>query len=477
MSKKPNILFFFTDDQRFDTINALGNEEIATPNLDALVSEGTAFTQASIMGANSPAVCMPSRAMLMTGRFFSHLQDSGSEIPAEHITLPETLRSTGYHTHHIGKWHQDRDSFHRSFDSAARIFGFADGWYKQYGGHWNVPLHDFDPTGTYDPEEAYILDEDKKTRLPVQTAVGGVHSSEIFADAAIEFLDQRGHGAGRVTEKPFFMYVSFVAPHDPRQSPNKFEEMYSSESVSLPKNFMPRHPFDNGELTIRDEALEAWPRREHSVRGHIADYYAMISDADAQIGRVIEKLKANGEYENTLIIFAGDNGLAVGQHGLMGKQNLYEHSLGVPLIFRGPRIPAGVRTDSLCYLLDIFPTLCEYLEVPTPESVDGTSLLPAMHTPGRQLRDSHYYGYCDCQRALRKEDWKLIEYRVEDRSHTQLFNLKEDPWELNNRAEDPACHEQLASLRRRLSDWRHTSDDNDPGHGQAFWQAGDDKES
>ena len=470
MSKKTNILFFFTDDQRFDTIHALGNEEIATPNLDALVREGTAFTHASIMGGSCPAVCMPSRAMLMTGRFLSRLEGNGSQIPAEQTTLPEALRYVGYHTHHIGKWHQDRDSFHRSFDSGARIFGFAKGWYNQYGGHWNVPLHDFDSTGAYDPDEAYILAADKETRLPVRTAVGGVHSSEMFADAAIEFLDQRARGSGPTTDKPFFMYLSFVAPHDPRQSPNAFEEMYPSDSVSLPENFMPRHPFDNGELTVRDEALEAWPRRERSVRRHIGDYYAMISDADAQIGRVIDKLKASGEYENTLIIFAGDNGLAVGQHGLMGKQNLYEHSIRVPVIFRGPQIPAGSRTDSLCYLLDVFPTLCDYLDVAVPESVDGISLLPAVHTPGRQLRESHYYSYRGCQRALRSGEWKLIEYRVEDRRRTQLFNLEEDPWELENRADDPACREQLASLRRQLFAWRDASDDNKPEHGRVFWQ-------
>lgn len=284
--KNSNILFFLTDGQRFDTIHALGNREISTPNLDRLVQCGTTFTHACIMGGTCPAVCMPSRAMLMTGRTLFRLQGYGRSIPEEQVTLPEALRRQNYQTHHVGKWHQDRASFNRSFADADRIFGFTRDWYKEYGGHWNVAVHDFDPSGNYPHETGYILAPDKETRLPLKAGVGGVHSSEMFADAAVAFLRRRARteqGAGR---PPFFLYVAFVAPHDPRQSPNEFEERYGAEDLALPPNFMPRHPFDNGELLIRDERLEAWPRRPHAVRRHIADYYAMISHADAQIGRV-----------------------------------------------------------------------------------------------------------------------------------------------------------------------------------------------
>ncbi|MFP4029232.1 MAG: sulfatase-like hydrolase/transferase [Candidatus Brocadiia bacterium] len=471
---KPNILFILTDDQRFDTIHALGNDEISTPNLDALADEGTTFTHASIMGGTAPAVCMPSRGMIMTGRYLFRLQSRGHTIPPEQKTLPETLKEAGYHTHHVGKWHQDRASFNRCFDSAARIFGFADGWYKTYGGHWNVPLHDYDPSGEYPHENAYILAENKKTKLPVEAGVGGVHSNELFVDAAVDFLDQYQKGDRPATnaDKPFFMYLSFVAPHDPRQSPNDYEEMYSSESVRLPGNFMPRHPFDNGELRIRDEALEAWPRRPHAIRRHIADYYALISHLDAQIGRVIDRLKELGEYENTIIVLAGDNGLAVGQHGLMGKQNLYDHSIRVPLIFRGPGVPQNVRSDSLCYLLDVFPTLCDCLGLEVPDSADGTSLMPALNSPGKPLRPSHYYGYCSCQRAVRDSRYKLIEYAADGQRKTQLFDLDEDPWELSNLAEDPKYNEKVAELREQVVEWREMAGDTREEE-QSFWDGMD----
>lgn len=468
MKDKPNILFLFTDDQRFDTIHALGNARISTPHLDRLVGEGTTFTHACIMGGTNPAVCMPSRAMLMTGRYLFRLQGEGHVIPEEQKTMPEVLRAAGYWTHHVGKWHQDRASFKRSFDSADRIFGFTNGWYKQYGGHWNVAVHDYDPTGEYPHENGYVLAADRTTHLPIEVGVGGVHSSEMFADAAIEFLKARQRGGDSVQKQPFFMYLSFVAPHDPRQSPNEFEEMYSAADMDLPENFMPQHPFDNGELRVRDEALEAWPRRPHAIRRHIADYYAMISHADEQIGHVISKLKETGEYDNTIIIFAGDNGLAVGQHGLMGKQNLYEHSIRVPLIFRGPGIPAGVKTDSLCYLLDVFPTLCDYLNIHTPGSCDGISLLPAIRKPGLKLRETQYYGYSSVQRAVRSSRCKLIENVVNGHQTTQIFDMTQDPFETDNCAYHPDYANELKQLRRELMRWRQVSGDTREQE-QKFW--------
>jgi arylsulfatase A-like enzyme len=466
---RPNVLFILTDDQRYDTVHALGNDQISTPNMDALVGEGTTFTHGSIMGGTCPAVCMPSRAMIMSGRYLFRLQGNGRKIPVSHATLPEVLAGAGYRIHHVGKWHQDRASFNRCFHGADRIFGFADGWYKQYGGHWNVPVHDYDPTGEYPHEDAYILAADKETRLPVEAGVGGVHSNELFVDAAVDFLHRRHSGdAASDPAKPFFMYLSFVAPHDPRQAPNEFEEMYSSEDVDLPENFLPHHPFDNGELRIRDEALEAWPRREHAIRRHIADYYSLISHTDAQIGRVIQKLKDMDEYENTIIVLAGDNGLAVGQHGLMGKQNLYEHSIRVPLVFRGPGIPQNVRSDSLCYLLDIFPTLCDCLDLEDPDSVDGTSLLPSMREPGRPVRPSHYYGYRACQRAVRNTRYKLIEYVADGGRTTQLFDLQDDPWETNNLAGDSSYEERLGELQSELQRWRQIAGDI-RAEEQSFW--------
>ncbi|MHC4665491.1 MAG: sulfatase-like hydrolase/transferase, partial [Planctomycetota bacterium] len=248
-TRRPNILFLFTDDQRFDTIHALGNKEIITPNMDKLVGSGTTFTNAYIMGSMSGAVCMPSRAMLLSGKDLFDLVDKGDTIPAEHPMLPEVLQQAGYVTFGTGKWHNERAPFARSFTAGGNIFfgGMSD--------HYKVPICDFDPTGKYSKESRYHKE--------------GKHSSELFSDAAVEFLLNY-----KKEDKPFFVYVSYTAPHDPRTAPKEYHDMYEPAKIALPENFTPEHPFDNGEMRIRDEKLAGWPRTHEEIRRHIADYYA-----------------------------------------------------------------------------------------------------------------------------------------------------------------------------------------------------------
>ncbi len=431
--KRPNIVFFFTDDQRFDTIRALGNDEIITPNMDGLVRGGTTFTNAYIMGSMSGAVCMPSRAMLMSGRTLFHLEGQGRVIPEAHATMGEVLRKAGYATFETGKWHQDAGTFSRSFSAGAKIFfgGMSD--------HYRVPVRDFDPTGEY-PRQKIYRDE-------------GVHSSELFSDAAIKFL--RGHKE----DKPFFLYIAYTAPHDPRNMPEEYLNMYDSEKVSLPKSFMAEHPFDNGEMKIRDEKLAAWLRTPEEIRRHKRAYYAMITHVDAQIGRVMEALKETGQAENTIIIFSGDNGLAVGRHGLMGKQNLYEHSVHVPLVFSGPGIGRNERRAGFCYLLDIFPTVCELTGLDVPDSVEGRSLAGAIGGRERRLRRTLFFAYKDIQRGVRDRRFKLIEYFVKGKRTTQLFDLERDPFELENLAGSGEQRRNLVRMRKELVRWREELDD------------------
>lgn len=142
---------------------------------------------------------------------------------------------------------------------------------------------------------------------------------------------------------------------------------------------MDKHPFDNGELVIRDEVLATIPRVSDEIKKHIMEYYAMVTHVDRRVGDLVKALKETGEYENTIIVFAGDNGLAVGQHGLMGKQNVYEHSVGVPLMIKGAGSNVqGKKSDKLCYLIDVFPTLCDMTGTDIPASVDGVSLVPVI---------------------------------------------------------------------------------------------------
>jgi arylsulfatase A-like enzyme len=226
--------------------------------------------------------------------------------------------------------------------------------------------------------------------------------------------------------------------------PQKYMEMYDTAKIALPANFMSEHPFDNGDMRIRDEVLLGFPRNKQEVKMEILRYYAMITHLDEQIGRVIEALKKNGLYENTIIVFAADNGLAVGQHGLLGKQNLYEHSLKVPLVFAGKGFEAGKKEERFTYLHDIFPTLCELTKIPIPASVESQSVL------SEKKRDVMFYAYRHLQRAVRKDNFKLIEYHVNGVETMQLFDLKNNSWEINNLVNNPKYSKMVDEMRKLL---------------------------
>jgi arylsulfatase A-like enzyme len=221
-------------------------------------------------------------------------------------------------------------------------------------------------------------------------------------------------------------------------------------------NFLPQHPIDNGEMVVRDEKLLPWPRTVEAVRKEIGDYYACISHLDEQIGRILEVLRSTGLDKNTLVVFAGDNGLALGSHGLMGKQNLYEHSVGVPLIISGPGVPANRRADAFCYLLDVYPTLAELAGLPALPDLDGRSLNPVFRSRSTAVRPVIFTAYRDIQRAVRGERWKLIRYPRVDQ--TQLFDLQADPGETKNLADDPAFFDRvkqmMTSLALQQKEWR-----------------------
>jgi arylsulfatase A-like enzyme len=446
----PNVLLLLTDDQRHDTIGALGNRAVRTPAMDQLVLQGTTFTNAYIPGGTSAAVCMPSRAMLHTGRSLFHLENSGESIPADHRLLGETLAGAGYDCHGIGKWHNGTESFSRSFTGGAEIF---------FGGmddHWNVPACHYDPSGTY-PHRAPIV------RTPLTSCeveyrlcdhlTPGRHSSDLFADAAVSYINQQSG------ERPFFLSVAFMAPHDPRTMPREFREMYPDAQIDLPANFLPEHPFDTGRLTVRDELLAPFPRTPDNTRGQIADYYAMITHLDHAIARVLRALDVKGLRESTIVILAGDNGLAVGQHGLMGKQCCYEHSVHVPLIISGPNTPRNERRRQPVYLFDLYPSLCEMLELSVPATCDGRSLAPYVADPNTPGRPEVFFAYENFQRALLSDRYKLIEYLVDGTRTTQLFDLRNDPWEMNDLSQDASHEATVAALRERLAQTRSEWED------------------
>lgn len=429
-SPKPNILILFTDDHTYHAVGALGNKVVKTPHMDELVKNGTTFSRASCLGGKHGALCVVSRAGIMTGRYLNSLPGGADVIPTDHTMMPEHLKKQGYKTFATGKWHNDKAAHFRAFDEADNIF-FGGMHFPEEGGHEHANLYHHDPSGQY-PESA--------------TWSANQYSSTMYADAAVAYLNRN-----KQSQQPFFAYVAFTSPHDPRTPPAPYDKMYDPNKIPLPKNFLPQHPFDNGEMEVRDEQLLPKVRTPEMIKKELAIYYGMISELDAQIGRIIQTLKANGQYENTLIIFAGDNGLAVGSHGLVGKQSLYEHSMRVPLVMVGPGIPKNQKTDALCYLSDVFPTVCSFLGIEKPTSVEGKNLMEAIQNPQMVFRQNIYYKYRDIQLALRThDDWKLIKYNVKGVEHQQLFNLKKDPWETKNLAMDKKYQSKMATLTETL---------------------------
>jgi arylsulfatase A-like enzyme len=420
-AKKLNVLFLFADDMRADTIAAHGNPHIKTPNLDALVKRGFSFRGNYIFGGNNGAVCVPSRAMLMSGKSWFKMD---APTLKDTLLLPELLGKNGYTTFATGKWHNGQASWLRAFQQGRNIMfgGMSD--------HTKVPVRDLGADGKLTTERT-----------------AEKFSSELFADSAIEFLQTQDG------KKPFFAYLAFTAPHDPRQPPEAYRQMYYRSLPPLPANFLPQHPFDNGMVKdLRDENLAAWPRNEKVIRDQLAEYYGLITHLDEQIGRVLAALEKSGQAENTIIIFAADNGLALGSHGLLGKQSVYEHSMRTPLIVAGPGIPKGKSTRAFTYLLDLFPTLCDVLGVAAPADLEGESLRPLWTGKKQSIRESVFLPYIQIQRAVRDDRWKLIAYPK--LGHLQLFDLQSDPNETTHLIDRPQHANHVRRLLALMKQWQ-----------------------
>lgn len=412
VSARPNILFLFTDDQRPDGVAALGNPVVRTPNLDRLARQGLVFTNTYCFGANSPAVCLPSRNMLLSGRCYFRWQ--GPYASGDDPNLPASFRRAGYVTYHHGKKGNTARQIHERFEISKYV-------------------------------------DDRAARTSGEPG-------SVIVDEAIEFLRRR------TDDRPFLMYLAFASPHDPRIAAERYRRLYRPEYIRLPANYLPLHPFNNGEMTIRDEKLAPWPRTEDEIRRQLHDYYAVISGLDAHIGRLLAALREMRLDGNTIIVFSSDNGLALGSHGLMGKQNLYEHSARVPLVMSGPGIPVG-RSDALVYLMDLFPTLCELAGAAIPEGLDGRSLAPVITGDREAVRDTLFMAYRDVQRAVRDDRWKLIRYpRI---AKTQLFDLQTDPHERHDLSDLPAHADRVTRLTRALKRCQQTYGDTLP------WRAAD----
>lgn len=414
---RPNIVFIVADDHRADHLGCVGRPGIETAAIDALAARGVRFDRAYCQGSTSPAVCLPSRARMISGRSDWTTPDWRTTLRRADFPLwPEVLRAAGWRTHHVGKWHGGRPWFDRCFESGSSVL------FGGMGSHTTLPVVDLLPGG-----------EDVRRRLEA-------YSSDEFADRAAIFIDAC---ATDDDDRPFVLSLSFTAPHDPRTPPDDDEVIQvRARTIELPPNVLPVHPFDNGEMTIRDEELVAWPRTPEALREEIARYDLMIENMDRGIGRVLATLDRHGLTDETLVVFAGDHGLALGSHGLLGKQNLYEHSMRSPLVIAGPGFLGGETRDDFTYLHDLPPTILAAAGVEIPATMDGLDLHHPTSRPGVLTR------YRDLQRAWRDDRWKVIWYPRIDR--WQVFDLAADPDERVDLARDPANAARVSAMRRTL---------------------------
>lgn len=423
---RPNVLFLFADDQCFETIGALGLTDIETPNLDRLVKEGTTFSRAYNMGSWSGAVCVASRHMLNAGAFVWHAQkisdnlnqkkpknDVWPDFQEEKLMWSQLMQAGGYDTYFTGKWHV-RARPEAIFNVTRNVRG---GMPKQTEAGYNRPVQGIpDPWSPYDPKFGGFWE-------------GGKHWSEVVADDAEVFLEMSAKDPD-----PFFHYIAFNAPHDPRQAPKEFVDRYPLDRILVPENFLPEYPYKDqidNRPSLRDEKLAPFPRTHYAVQVHRQEYYAIITHMDEQIGRILDALEASGKADDTWVFFSADHGLAVGHHGLIGKQNLFEHSVRVPLIVKGPGVAAGERNDSPVYLQDIMPTSLELAGVEAPGHVQFRSLLPVLRGESKGY-ETIYGGYLRSQRSVTRDDWKLILYPNVPKA--LLFNIESDPLEMEDLA-------------------------------------------
>ncbi len=441
--KHPNILFIFADDQAFDTINALGYDEVETPNLDRLVRNGVTFTHAYNMGAWHGAVCVASRTMLNTGRFLWEARDLEPELLSEQDQghfWSQVMKNAGYDTYMSGKWHVKGIDPNDIFDHVRDV---RPGMPKDHFDWENPNQHHLGYDRPVEGEEDEWSPYDESMGGFWQ---GGTHWSEVLGNHAIDFLEK-----AESSDDPFFMYLAFNAPHDPRQSPKEYVDKYPLENVSVPENFQPLYPHKDDigcGYGLRDERLAPFPRTEYAVKVNRREYYAIITHMDAQIGRILDALEASGKADDTFIFFTADHGLAVGHHGLIGKQNMYDHSVRVPLFVNGPDVPKEKQINTPVYLQDVMASSLDLAGIEKADHMDFNSLMPIINGEKEKNYDLIYGGYMELQRMVTDGDFKLIYYPKIDK--TILYNLVDDPMEMNNLADDPHYANKVQEMRQKL---------------------------
>lgn len=422
---RPNILFLLADDQRWDTLGCVGNRLIRTPHLDALAASGTVFENCFI----TTSICATSRASIFSGQYArTHgVNNFADTFPPERfrLTYPQRLRAAGYRVGFIGKYGVGNQMPTEAFD------------------YWRG----FPGQGKYFPQ-----------------GEPGPHLTQVMGDQAIEFL-QPGPA-------PWCLSISFKAAHVQDEDPRQFlpspatATLYEGVRFPVPKTMDPAYIERMPPSVQRSEN-----RRRFAVRfgtpalfqESVRNYYRLISEIDTEVGRVIAHLKATGQWENTVVIYTGDNGFYLGEHGLAGKWLLHEESIRVPLLVAGPAsgAVAGTRRKEMVLNIDLAPTMLSLAGLPPSAGTQGRDLRPILGgAPSRGWRTEFFYehllpnAWIPKTEGIRTGEWMYCRFLDENPIFEELYHLPSDPLEERNLASDPGHRTQLDVLRAKWRRWR-----------------------
>ena len=449
--EKPNILFIFADDMTFTGLGSTSNGEVITPNLDRLRSQGTYFSQTFNQGGWNGAISAASRSMLNTGKYLWKAMDAvGGKSGTQQYQWPEGvephivkkpatppmlwsqhMKQAGYDTYISGKWHVDVPA-RKVFDQACNIRG---GMANQVQARYDRKFIEGEP-------DTWSAADSTNGGL----WKGGTHWSEVLRNDALNFIN-----TAKDKSNPFFMYLAFNAPHDPRQSPQEYLDMYTLDKISVPQNFMPIYTYAEecgSGRDVRDEQLAPFPRTPYAVKVNRKEYFSAITHLDAQVGLIMDALKKSGKLDNTYIIFTADHGIGLGDHGFIGKQNQYEASIRVPMFIVGPGVRKGVVVDELLYLQDVMATALDIADSKAVDEVDFQSFLPLAQGQDMKTRDAIINCYSGCQRTIRTDQYKLIIYTSINK--IRLFDIQKDPNEMNDLAENKEFQPVIQKLLKRF---------------------------
>jgi len=458
-ARRPNILWVCTEHQRFDTIHALGNEHIRTPNLDRLVAEGAAFTHAFCQNT----VCTPSRSSFLTGRYpvTTRCRQNGQNIPADEVLISRTLRDLGYDCGLAGKLHVSaaQSGSEVRIDDGYRVFEWSHGSTVVHGGDWIRWL----------AENGKTFD-DVYQRSPVMFArrvdERKYHQTTWCFERALAFMQEN-------RQSPWLVSINPFSAHDPFDYLPEYFDNYDQDTLPTPLwregELANKPPFQQAAYKIRGSSTGYAGTSEAQRREMKAAYYATIEHIDDELGRLITWLDETGQRENTLIIFNSDHGDMGGDHGLFQKgPYLYDPAVRVPLIFSWPGVlPTGQRFDALVEQVDIVPTIHELLGLDIPERMQGQSLLPLLtgQRPKDDFRDGVYCEYYNSNPAVtspqkcrayvtmwRNRQYKIIVYHGEE--FGELYDLTRDPNEFENRWDDSEYRDVRYAMLKRCFDAR-----------------------